>query len=398
MTGRRFLLLHITKSSGHHRASCAIQRSIRAADPTATCVGVDAFQYTSPLVRYAIKYLYYSLIQHQPDVWEYLYDNPSVHHRIRHLRALLHRYHAGKFRKLLETVRPDVIICTQAYPCGMVADFKKQNALKTPLVGVLTDHAPHLYWFHDTVDRYVVPSDEVRLRFLDRGVENKRVEVMGIPIDREFAAPTDRQLTAGRLGLDERHPVLLIMGGGSGFGKIDEMVKSLDLLPFPCQMVVVTGTNRSLMHWMRAQRFRQRVVPMGFVNDVPALMDIATLLISKPGGLTTSEALAKQLPIVMVNPIPGQEVYNARFLLSKRVAVQAGSPATVRQTVRDLLENPEQLAAMRLAAAKLMRPFAADAVARLALRLSEKEPEAFTHESILQTERDLVSTRPGTDR
>lgn len=365
MAGRRFLLMHITASSGHHRASCAIQESLQHLDPSATVVGIDAFQYTSRFVRWAISRTYSSLIRHQPDVWEYLYDNPDVHRRVQYFRGLLHRYQAAKFQRLLETVRPDAIACTQAYPCGMAADFKQQRRLRIPLIGVLTDYAPHLYWFHDAVDVYIVPSEQVKRRFLMRGVDATRVRVLGIPICRRFMEPTDGEATARAFGLNPRHPVILIMGGGSGFGELPAIVASLDALPHPCQLVVLTGTNRSLLSRLQSQRFRHRVLALGYTDEIPALMGLATLLVSKPGGLTTSEALARHLPIVIVNPIPGQEAYNARFLLSQGAAVQAAAPSTVRQTVRDLLDTPEQLEALRRRSAELARPRAALDVATL---------------------------------
>jgi processive 1,2-diacylglycerol beta-glucosyltransferase len=376
MTGRRFLLMHITRGSGHHRASLAVEQLIRRLDPQAHVVMVDAFEYVTPIVRWAIHRSYLSLIRHQPDVWEYLYDNPAVHHRIHHFRSLLHRYHAGKLQRLLETARPDAIACTQAYPCGIVADFKKHHSLDLPLVGVLTDYAPHLYWFHETVDRYVVPSEQVKQRFLTRGVDASRVKVFGIPIDPAFLEPSDREATARQFGLDLAKPIILIMGGGGGFGRLREMLASLDILPYPCQLVVISGTNRSLLRWLKTQRFRQRVVPIGYTKDIAKLMNISTLLVSKPGGLTTSEALAKQLPLVMVNPIPGQEAYNARFLLSQGAAVQAGSAETVRQTVRDLLDNPERLEALRRRNAELAHPHAAMDTVKLLFELADGRREA----------------------
>ncbi len=369
--GRRFLLLYITSRSGHHQASCAIEQTIRHLDPSAQVTSVDAFDYTSRFVRWAIAHSYLSLIRHQPDVWEYLYDNPSVHRRVQDLRALLHRYQSGKLERLIETVRPDVIVCTQAYPCGIVADFKKHHRLTAPLVGVLTDYAPHLYWFHDTVDAYVVPSEQVKRKFLTRGVEESRVRVLGIPIDLRFLEPTDRAATAAQFGLSAAHPVILVMGGSGGFGQLKDIVLNLDTLPHPCQLVVLAGTNRQLHGWLTTQRFRHRVLTLGYTTEVPKLMDLATLLVSKPGGMTTSEALAKQLPLVMVNPIPGQEAYNARFLMSQGAAVQAGSPETVRQTVRDLLENPDQLQLIRRRAGELAHPNAALDIASLAFELAD---------------------------
>ena len=363
--------MHITTSSGHHRASCAIKQTISRLDPQASVVSIDAFQYTSRFVRWAIAYTYSSLIRHQPDVWEYLYDNPVVHRRIQQFRSLLHRYQASKLQRLLDTVRPDAIACTQAYPCGVVADFKKHHQLTIPLIGILTDYAPHLYWFHDTVDAYVVPSEQVKQRFLLKGVDPSKVKVLGIPIDLRFLETCDRASTALRFGLDPQQPVLLIMGGSGGFGQLRDIVLNLDTLPHPCQLVVIAGTNRSLVTWAQHQRFRHRVLVLGYTEEIPSLMDLATVLVSKPGGLTTSEALAKRLPLVIVNPIPGQEAYNARYLLSQGAAVQAGPPETVRQTVRDLLENPDRLEALRRRNAELAHPMAAWDIAKLLFELAE---------------------------
>jgi len=159
MAGRRFLLMHVTTSSGHHHAAHAIAQALRRLDPHSQVVNVDAFDYTSRVVRVAIMRAYYSLIRHHPNVWEYLYDNPEIHMRLRRLRQLLHRYHATKLQQLLETVQPQAIACTQAFPCGMVADFQQHHRVRIPLVGVLTDYAPHLYWLHEHVQAYVVPDD-----------------------------------------------------------------------------------------------------------------------------------------------------------------------------------------------------------------------------------------------
>ena len=375
MPVRRFLLMHITSHTGHHRASRAIEGAITQVDPQAAVTSIDASRYTSRFVRWAISQTYSSLIRHQPDIWEYLYDNPAIHRRVQFFRGLLHRYQAAKLERLLETVRPDAIACTQAYPCGMVADFKKRHRLAVPLIGVLTDYAPHLYWFHDTVDVYIAPSEQVKQRFVEHGIPASRVRVLGIPIDLSFLEPVDREAAARRFGLDPSGPIILIMGGGGGFGNLRDIVQNLDLLPYPCQLVVVAGRNRQLLAWLQSQRFRHRLVPLGYTEDIPALMSLATLLVSKPGGLTTSEALAKHLPLVIVNPIPGQEAYNARFLLSQGGAVQAGSPVTVRQTVRDLLDNPRQLQTMRERSAALSRPTAALDVARLLAALADRSRE-----------------------
>ncbi len=371
MAGRRFLLLHVTTSSGHHHASRAIAHALRRLDPDCQIVNADAFDYVGRFARAGIMRSYLSLIRHYPDVWGYLYDNPAVHQRVQHLRALLHQYHTRKLQRLLETVQPHAIACTQAFPCGMLADFKKHRNLSTPLVGVLTDYAPHLYWVHDAVDAYVVPAAEVKTRFLEHGIPASRIHVYGIPIDPAFLDPLDRPQLYRKWQLDERLPVLLVMGGGSGFGPLQEVITHLDESQHPFQIVVLSGTNRSLQAWLRQHTFRHPVIAQGYVDDVHELMELATAIISKPGGLTTAEALAKHVPLLIATPIPGQEMCNTRFLLKHQAAVDITEMNRLGSLVDELLQNPTQLAQLRRCAQTLAQPRAAFDIAALLMRLAD---------------------------
>lgn len=363
--------MHVTTSSGHHHASRAIAQALRRLDPDCQVIDVDAFDYTSRFVRWSINRSYLSLIRHQPDVWEYLYDNPDVHRHVRHLRKLLHRYHVGKLRRFFETVQPHAVACTQAFPCGMVADFKKLQGLRVPLVGVLTDYAPHLYWLYETVDCYVVPAEEVKQRFVSYRIQEDRVRVHGIPVEPRFLDPVDPHAVFRQFGLDPALPVLLVMGGGGGFGPLQELMLSVDRIPTRCQFVILAGTNRALLAWLRQQRFRHPVQPIGYVDSVPQLMSIATLILTKPGGLTTAEALAKHLPLLMISPIPGQEMCNARYLLSQGAAVQLESPAAAGEVVEALLREPARLQQLKQQTARISRPQSALQTARLLLGMAD---------------------------
>ena len=372
MAGRRILLLHVTTSSGHHHASQAIAQALRRLDPDCQIINVDAFDYTSRFVRFAIQRSYHSLIRHQPNVWEYLYDNPAIHAQVRQLRRLLHRYHTNKLRRLIETVQPHAIACTQAFPCGMLADFKQQQRLDVPLVSVLTDYAPHLYWLHEQVTAYVVPAEELKARFISYHVPEDRIHVHGIPVEPSFLEPVDRETVYDRFHLRRREPLILVMGGGGGFGPVRELMRSLDQVHLPCQFVVLAGTNHALLSWLRQQSFRHHVVSTGYVESVPELMEIASLIISKPGGLTTAETLTKRLPMLMSSPIPGQEMCNARFLLAHDAAVQLTSPASARDAVQQLLQQPDRLAQLRRNAGRLAYPESAFHTARLLVELADR--------------------------
>ncbi len=386
MAPRRVLLMHITTSSGHQRASQAIESTFHRIDPEAKVFSVDAFEYTSPVVRWAIHQIYFSLIRHQPDVWEYLYDNPSVHRRVQWLRALLHQYQAKKFKALLDQLKPDVIACTQAYPCGMVAAFKEKYGLHVPLVGVLTDYAPHLYWFHSKVDAFVVPSESVKQTFIDNQIPESRVKVLGIPVSLDFRGVRDSYSMRTELGLDSSQPIILVMGGGGGFGKLWNIVQQIDMLPQDFQMVVLTGSNKPLLRKLRVNSFRHKVIAHGYRNDVHKFMSAATLIISKPGGLTTAEALVTQTPMVVVDPIPGQEDYNTQFLVSQGAAALATSAYTVRQTTKELLDHPERIERMRLRMQALAKPDASLDVVELLMSLTgNTEDKAVLADSIMET-------------
>lgn len=372
MAGRRLLLMHVTTSSGHHHASQAVCQALRRLDPDCQVVSVDAFDYTSRVVRLAIMRSYLSLIRYQPNVWEYLYDNPVVHRHAQHFRSLLHRYHTTKLTQLLETVQPHAIACTQAFPCGMMADLKKRQAWRIPLIGILTDYAPHLYWLHDHIDGYAVPSDEVKERFVSYGIDPSRITVSGIPIEPRFLDSVDRAHVYAQFQLDPGVPVILIMGGGGGFGPLQDLVVELDRLPMPGQFLVLTGTNQAMLNWFGQQPFHHRVRAIGYTDAVPELMEMATLIITKPGGLTTAEALAKGLPMLIITPIPGQEQCNARYLLAQDAAIALDGPQTAAHTVAQLLGNPQRLAALRRNAKHVGHPAASLDIAKWLLQLADQ--------------------------
>ncbi len=368
----RILLMYITKHSGHHRASVAVEEAVRQLAPQAEILNVDAFQYFNPILARVVDRTYMSVIRNAPEIWDYLYDNPKVATRSQAFRRFLHRCDSPKLRELLDQFRPTAIACTQAFPCGVTADYKKTAGLSTPLYAILTDFVPHNYWLHDheQITAYMVASP-VSQTWLERsGVPSARIRDVGIPIEPKFAGASDGVRLRDTLALDPQQPMILVMGGGQGLGPIEEMVQALDALPQPFQMVVATGVNTKLQHRLSkaAPRFSRRVVVLGHVPYIPELMSVATLLVTKPGGLPTAEALAKHLPMVVVDPIPGQEVKNIQFLLEHQAAVQADTWESVPGLVETLLRDPARLAALRQAAGRLGRPRAALDVAQTLLQ------------------------------
>ena len=359
--------MYITARSGHYQAARALEQAIRRVNPRAETLTIDAFQYLNPVLARIVDRMYLSVIQNAPEIWDYLYDNPKVVHRSNSFRKLLHRYDSPRLHGLLEDFRPDAIACTQAFPCGLVADFKEEQDLSTPLYGILTDFSPHAYWVHSQVNGYVVPAEESRQWLLDHRVEPDRVSALGIPIDPVFAESPDVQAIRRRLQLTPGVPVILLMGGGQGLGPIVETVEQLNRIPREFQLLVIAGTNEALYHKLitRAPALKHPMQVFGHVDFVADLMSVASFIITKPGGLTTAEALAKGLPILALEPIPGQEAKNASFLLKEKAAHLVTDFGQLAHLAQHLLEHPAELAEMAASARRLGKPQAALNAARL---------------------------------
>ena len=369
MDKKRILLMYISENSGHHRASLALERAFHEISDDVETLNVNSFNYTNPILEKIISKTYTSIIKRRPEVWGYLYDNPKIVMRTKRLRESIHRYDSLKMRELITGFKPHAVVCTQAFPCGIVGDYKKTRKDDFLLSGVLTDYAPHSYWPNTNIDMYFVPSEKTRERLAANGVPEERIALKGIPIDHRFKKVIQKKKVLAELGLDADKSVVLVMGGSQGMGPIKEIVRSLELSEADFQIVVISGTNLRLSNYLskKAKTSRKKLVSLGFVSNIDEIMAISSLIITKPGGITISEALAKSLPIVIIKPIPGQEAMNTEHLLSKRVAVKMDSPNQAGTFVEELLNNPALIGGMRERAAQLAMPESALNIARAVL-------------------------------
>lgn len=372
MNKRRVLLMYITKVSGHRQATVAIQQALRQLDPDIEAPAINGFGYTYPILEKIINKAYMSVIKRTPKVWDYLYDNPKIVKSSQSIQNFLHKTSHEKIEKLIQRHRPQAIVCTQAFPCGMVADYKISHNLDILLVGVLTDFSPHSYWINEGVDYYVVPSEEVKDRLVVKGVASERVRVYGIPLRPRFTAPVDRKAIAQNMGLDPEVPTILVMGGGQGLGPIKRIVKSLGKMNIYAQIIVLSGVNKKILNSLRryAAKADKKILVFEFVNNVEELMTLADLIVTKPGGMTTAESLTKGLPMVIVNPIPGQEMRNTDFLIQQGIGIRVHDVGDIGEEVELLLRSSERLTDMRKAALAHAKPHASLDIARLILGMS----------------------------
>ena len=385
----RILIATVTAGAGHVAAAAALEESWRALRPADHIERLDLIKLFSPLHRKVYAEGYVQLVERAPELWGLLFsktDDPRVTRRLGRLSHLFPSNSRKKFTKHLSQFRPDAVLCTHYAPLetlGLLRQKASEGAVaprpnsigktgtrgarpsddwKQPfVVSIVTDFEAHALWMNPCVDLYCVAAEETRARLVARGAATEKVVPTGIPIAAKFSLKPDPQAVRQNLGLRDDQPVLLVLSGGFGMGPIAEILTELDKVPQSFQSVVVTGRNEDLRRKLAAQIRKHPTHVLGFSTNMNELMAVASLIITKPGGLTTSEALALGKPLFMLNPIPGQEAANSDFLLEHGAAAKVNRVEDLPFRIEKLLGS-EKLAAMAKAAKALGRPQSAAAV------------------------------------
>ncbi|MDP8215967.1 MAG: glycosyltransferase [Candidatus Kaelpia imicola] len=373
MSPRRILILYTTNKSGHHHAALALQEAIAELDSNIEVNCVDAFSYTNPVLNKITHTTYMQIIRRRPEVWGYLYDNPDIVRRSQNLKKMIHKYSSRKLVNLFSELNPDIVVCTQAFPCGMVADLKKYKKIDIPIVGVTTDYVTHSFWYYESVDSYIVSDESTKVQMVKNGIKEERVRVYGIPISPQFIKPVDRDEVFKDLDLEPGLPVVVVMGGGRGLGRIKQVVYSLSKAPKRFQIVAICGVNKKLHFYLRVKsRWLNKIKPFkvfGYIENMHRIMSVADILISKPGGITTAEALAEGLPMIIFNPIPGQEISNTEFLLKSGAAIRCDRITDIGILVEELLQEGNKLSVMSDSARQAGSPDSSLKISREILNL-----------------------------
>ncbi|MBU0710212.1 MAG: glycosyltransferase [Candidatus Omnitrophica bacterium] len=363
--------MYISEISGHHSASLAIENAIRKLSPDSEIMNLNAFNYTNPISEKIVNRLYMSVIKRTPRVWDYLYDNPRVAKNINKMKDTIHKFNSPKLKKLFERFKPDIVLCTQAFPCGMVADFKRTYNSNIPLIAVLTDYIPHAYWVYDTINYFITPSEEISQRLINKGVTIDRIKPLGIPFNYQFNTNISKEKIMQEIGLNPKVPTIMLMGGGQGLGPIKAIVKSLEKVNGELQEIVVAGTNRKLYNSLKRKikKLKKKVLLFGYTNRINELMSISDIIVTKPGGVTTAEVLARRIPMIIVKPLPGQEANNTTYLTQKGAAIKIDNPSNINLVIERLLANPEKLRIISESAGNISKPNASMDIAKLVLNI-----------------------------
>ncbi len=370
----RVLFLSASVGVGHTAAANAVRSALGALDPQIETQTVDSYKYAASVFSKVVADGYIGMVKTVPQLYRYIYDRAERAERVPAFRRWVSQYTAANLRALVNERRPDVVVCTHAFPCGVMSEYKRQFDPELPVVAIVTDFVVHPFWIYPNVDAYAVATSEMRATLLARGIPGERILVSGIPVDARFARPRlgPAELRA-ELGLPADRANVLMMAGGLGIGPLELMMRALGRLDLPVAGTIIVGRNGGLERRVlaAAEHTPYPLRVFGFVDNVYDYMHASDVLLSKPGGLTSSEALSAELPMVLVKPLPGQEERNTRYLVSRRAAIRARGERNLAQAVLEVLTSPERRMQLRESMRVLRRPEAAQDVAERVVALLE---------------------------
>jgi len=372
----RILVLSVSVGHGHLRAAEAIELAVRRLLPDAYVRSIDVLSLSTAVFRHCYGQMYLNLIGQAPQVIGFIYnlmDQPVQlkHSRWERLRVSLEKMSMRPFVRLLTSEPWDLVIHTHFLPAEIVASLRRQGRISTPHVMVITDFETHRMWINQPCEHYFTATAEAALYLECFGVPRRDVTPVGIPIHPVFAEAKPRAACLLRHGLKGDRPIVLQLAGGYGVGPLDTIYRALLDVEAPLEIVAVAGRNAKVKQRLEAVATppRHRVKVLGFTDQIDELMAVADLVMTKPGGLTTSEALARGAGIVIVNPVPGQEERNSDYLLENGAAIKVNHIATLAHKVGALLADRDWLAGVKANARRLARPRAAFDVVERSLAL-----------------------------
>ncbi len=361
----RVLILSASAGAGHIRAAQAVEKAFLQLKAANELRNIDTLDYTNKLFQKLYSRAYIELVDKAPDVLGWLYDHFDKPWKNQKERLAFDKLNTGPFIKMIKDYQPDLAVCTHFLPSEIISWLKEKKRLATHQAIVVTDFDVHAMWLCHHYEHYFVAMEETKVHMQELGIPSEKITVSGIPIDPIFAQHKDKGQMRKKHGLASDLPAILISAGGFGVGPMEMLIESLKKLKNKVQVIAICGRNEELKKRLeKASRQMPatcpvKISPVGYTTEMDEYMSAADLLLGKPGGLTTSEALAKGLPLVIVNPIQGQEERNSDHLLEDGVAIRCNNLPVLAYKIDKLLEDTTRLAMMRKNTQRLARPEAA---------------------------------------
>ncbi len=341
----KLLILSITTGQGHHQTGKAITTYMEENGHQVT--QLDCYEYFSPAIKEALSNGYLLSTKYSPKLYGKFYglaekmeSKSSNTILLQITNSIFHK----KMEKFLEEYNPDVVVCTHVY-AALLMTYLKEHGTTYPTLGVITDFKVHPHWEVTKLDYYVLPNEYLIPSMVKKGFKKEQLLPFGIPIFEKFRSKESKEIAREKLNFDNISTIL-VMSGSMGYGNIAKMIKQIDMVDENFQMITVCGNNKKLKKKIDKAEYKHKVYNFGFVDNVDKLMDASDCIITKPGGLTVSESLAKELPMAIFKPIPGQEERNLEFLLNFGACMKISKTSPVDEVIAQLFMDNRKIDTM----------------------------------------------------
>ena len=353
------VIFYASYGGGHLSAANAIKQYIDANhNDEYNAILVDCMRYINKPINKLTVAAYMEMAKKFPWAWGEFYYH-SKKGPIYHISSASSKLMARKLLDLLDELNPTIIISTHPFSTQMISYLKKRGLVNCSLATVLTDFAPHEQWLigNKYVDKFFVSHNKMKQSLIEKfNIDENKVFATGIPLSNKFLQHFDKEKIKESFGLDSNKRLILFFGGGEfGLGKertISILKAFINNLNDTFQVVAIAGKNEKLKERFESLveelDVKDNVKVLGFTDKVPELMSISDLVVTKPGGLTSSESLASGLPMVVINPIPGQEEENAEFLVNSGVAIWLKKDDDADEIISNLLKDKQRLHQMKI--------------------------------------------------
>lgn len=365
---KKILIVSLRSGAGHVMAAKAIEQEISKNYPEFEVVNVDFLDFAEILSQEFYGKWYLDMVNAAPQFYGWLYDNIDANST--DFRLIFDRINAQKFQNYVFEYDPDLIFCTNFVPCNILTFWKSKYQKNYKVVMSITDYEAHSLWVDKVVDKYFVANDEVKAELHGLGIKQDKIFSTGIPIDVKYSQKYSAKKARKHLKLEKKFTIL-ISSGGFGVGPIQDIIKSVEKIHEPLNLIVMTGHNTSLAEKICsiAPKAHHHRIVVPFITNVEQYMAASDIIIGKPGGLTSSEALAMNRPIIVINPIPGQEVANANFLIRNLAGLQAENLSELTKIITNLINKPGLVKQLRKNTKSIAKPLAARDAVRQAIAL-----------------------------
>ena len=352
---KKVIIFYASYGGGHLSAAKSIENCINTNYPYVETELIDCMKYVNKTIEKVTTAAYREMAKKAPWAWGKIYSD-SQKGPLAHISSRSNKIMAIKLLRLLREKKPDLIISTHPFGSQMCSYLKRKGKISSKIATIMTDFALHDQWLvgHDYTDYFFVAHDKMKQYLLNKGINEKKIFATGIPISSRFLINYNKQEILKEFELKENMQTVLFFGGGEfGLGKTKTVeifecfVKNFNNL----QVIAIAGKNEKMKsafeQIVKENNKSEYVKILEYTNKVPELMSISNIVVTKPGGLTTSESLACNLPIIVINPIPGQEEENAEFLESKNIAVWIKKDDNPTEVLNNLFSNPTKLEEMK---------------------------------------------------